>query len=257
MTDEDSLARAVGAAGIDAPPVWKDVTGSTNDDAMVLAEDGAPEWTVAAAGHQTAGRGRRGRSWASVPGKALLFSVILRPEIPPDRVPVLSLLAAESMAAACEDVAAVEVRCKWPNDLVVGERKVAGILPEASVTGGRLRHVVMGIGLNVALDEDDFPEDVRDSATSLTREGAAPDQGGLLERFLARFRDAYPTGAWEASLDRYRRRCVTLGRQVRATAGWGEVIEGRAVAIDDGGALVIEASGGTTTVSFGEVVHIR
>jgi BirA family biotin operon repressor/biotin-[acetyl-CoA-carboxylase] ligase len=257
MTDEDSLVEAVAAAGIDVPPVWKDATGSTNRDALDLAAAGAPEWTVVAAGHQTAGRGRRGRTWASAPGKALLFSVILRPEIPADRVPVLSLLAAGSMATACEDVAAVDVRCKWPNDLVVGERKVAGILPEASVRGGRLQHMVMGIGVNVALDEDDFPEDVRGTATSLAREGRPPDQALLLERFLAGFRATYPTEAWEASLDRYRRRCVTLGRQVRATAGRGEVIEGRAVAIDDGGALVIEAGGGTSTISFGEVVHLR
>jgi BirA family biotin operon repressor/biotin-[acetyl-CoA-carboxylase] ligase len=257
MTDEDSLVRAVAAAGIDVPPVWKDTTGSTNRDALELAAAGAPEWTVVAAGHQTAGRGRRGRSWASAPGKALLFSVILQPEIPPDRVPVLSLVAAESMSSACEDVAAVEVRCKWPNDLVVGERKVAGILPEASVAGGRVRHVVMGIGVNVALDEDDLPEDVRGTATSLAQEGPPPDQAILLERFLAGFREASPTEAWEASLDGYRRRCVTLGRQVRATAGRDEVIEGRAVAIDDGGALVIETGRGTKVVSFGEVDHLR
>ncbi|HJV05681.1 MAG TPA: biotin--[acetyl-CoA-carboxylase] ligase [Actinomycetota bacterium] len=257
MLTEDSLRLAVRAAGIDAPSRFAAETASTNADALALAEDGAPEWTVVATGHQTVGRGRRGRSWTSAPGKALLFSMILRPAISPDRVPVLSLLTADALAAACTEVVAVDVRCKWPNDLVVGDRKVAGILPEASVVGSEVRHVVMGIGVNVAMGESDFPEDVRATATSLAPEGPGPDQGVLLERFLAGFRAGYAAPARDEALDRYRRRCVTLGRPVRAVADHGEVIEGRAATVDGQGALVVETAGGTRTVSFGEVVHLR
>jgi BirA family biotin operon repressor/biotin-[acetyl-CoA-carboxylase] ligase len=257
MLTEDSLRLAVRAAGIDAPSRFAAETASTNADALALAEDGAPEWTVVATAHQTVGRGRRGRSWTSAPGKALLFSVVLRPDTSPERVPVLSLLAADAMAAACTEVAGVHVRCKWPNDLVVGERKVAGILPEASVTEMKVRHVCVGIGVNVAMGESDFPPDVRATATSLAPEGPGPDQGVLLERFLAGFRVAYASPAWEEGLERYRRRCVTLGRPVRAIAEHGEVIEGRAATVDGRGALVVETAGGTRAVSFGEVVHLR
>jgi BirA family transcriptional regulator, biotin operon repressor / biotin---[acetyl-CoA-carboxylase] ligase len=246
----------VRAAGIDAPPRYSPETASTNADARALAEAGAPEWTVVAASHQTAGRGRRGRAWSSAPGKALLFSVVLRPRVPPERLPVLSLVAADLMAVACREEAGVEVRTKWPNDLVVGERKVAGILPEASLDGD-LRYVVIGIGVNLAMEAEDFPEDVRGTATSLAREGTAPAPDVLLERFLSGFRAASPPSAWNESLAGYRLRCDTLGRTVRAVAGRGEVVEGRAVAVDDRGALVVETAQGPRAVSFGEVIHLR
>jgi BirA family transcriptional regulator, biotin operon repressor / biotin---[acetyl-CoA-carboxylase] ligase len=254
---EDSLLRAVGAAGIEVPPRFADVTGSTNADGLALAEGGAPEWTVIGAGHQTEGRGRRGRSWSSAPGKALLFSVVLRPASPADRIPVMSLLAAERMARSCHQLSGLEVGCKWPNDVVVGDRKLAGVLPQASVADGRVRHVVIGIGVNVAMEEPDFPGDVGVTATSLAREGAEVDPGALLERFLAGFREAYPPANHARALEEYRRRCITLGRRIRATASGGEVVEGRAARVDDRGGLVVETADGARTLSFGEVVHLR
>jgi BirA family transcriptional regulator, biotin operon repressor / biotin---[acetyl-CoA-carboxylase] ligase len=256
MLTEDSLLEAVRAADVDVPPRYAEVTGSTNSDALELAQAGAPEWTVVGAGHQTEGRGRRGRSWSTAPGKALLFSVILRPSSPPELAPILSLLAADGMAGACGDVAGVEVGCKWPNDLVVGERKVAGILPEASVSDGRLRSVVIGIGLNVAMSRRDFTEDIRPHATSLALEGGEVDAGGLLSRFLRRFREAYPADP-QLVVEAYARRCVTLGRRVRAIESGGAEVEGRAIGLDDRGNLMVETAGGQRTVSFGEVVHLR
>jgi BirA family biotin operon repressor/biotin-[acetyl-CoA-carboxylase] ligase len=254
---EDSLLRAVRAAGIEAQPRYFDVTGSTNTDALALADAGAPEWTVVAAGHQTEGRGRRGRSWSSSPGKALLFSVVLRPETPADRIPVLSLLAAERMARACSEVAGLEVGCKWPNDLVMGDRKLAGVLPEAALADGRVRHVVMGIGVNVAMEEEDFTGAIGATATSLAREGAQADPGDLLGRFLEGFRDAYQPANHARALEDYRRRCITLGRGIKATSTGGQAVEGRASAVDDRGGLVVETAGGARTLSFGEVEHIR
>jgi BirA family biotin operon repressor/biotin-[acetyl-CoA-carboxylase] ligase len=257
MLSEDSLLQAVRAAGIEAPPRYAEVTGSTNADALALAKDGAPEWTVVAADHQTSGRGRRGRAWAGAPGRSLLFSVLLRPAIPAGEVPVLSLLAAERLSAACDDLTDAAVRCKWPNDLVVGDRKVAGILPEAAVSDGVVRHLVIGIGLNVSMGEEDFPEDVRPIATSLSREASvAPDSRVLLERFLSLFRGSYPVAA-RAAVEAYGSRCVTLGRRVRATAAGGETVEGLASSLDENGGLVVETSQGRRVVSFGEVVHLR
>jgi BirA family transcriptional regulator, biotin operon repressor / biotin---[acetyl-CoA-carboxylase] ligase len=258
MLSEDSLLQAVRAAGIEAPPRYSEVTGSTNADALGLAERGAPEWTVVAAGHQTSGRGRLGRAWAGAAGRSLTFSVVLRPATPAGEVPVLSLLAAERLAAACDELTEAEVRCKWPNDLVVEDRKLAGILPEAAVSDGRVRHLVIGIGLNVSMEGADFPEDVRPHATSLALEaGGAPDHRVLLERFLALFRHAYPPAGAQAALGAYGSRCVTLGRRVRATAAGGETVEGLATGLDADGGLEVETSGGPRVVSFGEVVHLR
>jgi BirA family transcriptional regulator, biotin operon repressor / biotin---[acetyl-CoA-carboxylase] ligase len=258
MLSEDSLREAVRAAGIEAPPRYLEVTGSTNADALALAEAGAPEWTVVAAGHQTSGRGRRGRSWTGSAGRSLLVSVVLRPAIPAPEVPVLSLLAAERLAQACDELTDSEVACKWPNDLVVGDRKLAGILPEAAVSDRGVRHLVVGVGLNVSMEEDDFPEDVRPHATSLAREaGRTPEHRVLLERFLSLFRRTYPPVRARAALEAYESRCATLGRRVRAVAAGGETIEGLASGLDEEGGLVVETNRGRRVVSFGEVAHLR
>jgi BirA family biotin operon repressor/biotin-[acetyl-CoA-carboxylase] ligase len=243
---QHSLEAAVAAAGIDAGPVWLDETGSTNDDALRLAEEGAPAWTVVAAGHQTTGRGRLGRSWVDVPGKALTFSVVLRPDIAPDRAQVLSLHAAVAVIAA----GGPRLRAKWPNDVVIGDRKVAGILAEARAPGERLDHVVVGIGINVSMGPGELPP----AATSLLVEGIAVDRRVLLEAILRELRrEAAPEGIVEA----YRRVCATLGRRVRARTTDGGEIEGLAADVDPRGALVVGAAAGSRTVSSGEVSHLR
>lgn len=250
------MGQAVEQAGITAPPLYLEETGSTSSEARNLAERGAPAWTVVAAGHQTAGRGRLGRSWASAPGKALQFSIVLRPALEPEDAPLAALLAAVEMAGACLDVAGVEVVSKWPNDLLAGDRKVGGILPEAEVSGNDVRYVILGIGLNVSMTEDDFPGELTRSATSLLLAGGSVEASKLLGRFLARFR-----GSWnddegidrEETLRRYRAICGTLGRRVRATAVDGTVVEGVASDLDAHGGLRI----GDATVGFGEVVHLE
>lgn len=253
---QHSLEAAVREAGIDAPPVWFEETASTNDEALVLAARGAPEWTVVAAGHQTAGRGREGRAWLSVPGKLLQFTLLLRPPLAPHEAPLTSLLAATEMAHACRDNAGVDVRSKWPNDLLASGRKVGGILAEARVQDEAVAHLFLGIGVNVALDEADFPEDLRDTATSLKIEGGTVEPLVLLGSFLTRFR-----GAWDPADPRHARRtilayrevCDTLGRRVRATTVDGRVVEGTAERLDEHGGLVVEGQ----TVSFGEIAHLE
>jgi BirA family transcriptional regulator, biotin operon repressor / biotin---[acetyl-CoA-carboxylase] ligase len=247
---QHSLERAVRAAGIDASPVWVDETGSTNDDALRLAEEGAPEWTVVAAGHQTRGRGRLGRSWADAPGKALTFSVVLRPTGPPEEAPLWSLRAAVAVIVAID---VPRLRSKWPNDLMVGERKAGGILAEARVTEHGLRHVVVGIGINVAMAREDFPAEIRDSATSLVAEGVTGDQPAILEGTLRELRRIRHPGE---ILDAYRRVCDTLGRRIRARTTEGEEVVGVAADLDPLGGLVVETSAGRRTVAFGEVAHL-
>jgi BirA family biotin operon repressor/biotin-[acetyl-CoA-carboxylase] ligase len=256
VLSQHSLGEAAGEAGITVPPLFLEETGSTNSEARILAERGAPEWTIVATGHQTAGRGRHGRSWASVPGKALQFSLVLRPTIQAEEAPLAALLAAAEMAVACTEVAGVPVTLKWPNDLLVGGRKVGGVLPEGRVSGSHLDYIVLGIGVNVSMVEADFPENIRASATSLLLEGGSAEPTALLTRFLRRFRQAWrpeDEARGDDILRRYRAVSQTLGRRVRARTRDGRTVEGEAWELDERGGLRI----GEATVGFGEVVHLE
>jgi BirA family transcriptional regulator, biotin operon repressor / biotin---[acetyl-CoA-carboxylase] ligase len=259
VLSQDSLERAAHAAGIDVPPRFLEETSSTNAVALELAAEGAPEWTVVAAGHQTAGRGRLGRSWDSAPGRSLLFSMVLRPPLPPHRAPLVSLLAAAAMAEACPGLPGGPVRTKWPNDLLAGDRKFGGILPEGRVEGRTLRYLVLGLGVNVSTAGEDFPEELRASATSLALAGAAVEPEDLLTGFLKGFRAAYRPADPDFgahALFRYRGTCATIGRRVRARTTDGREVEGTAVDLDRDGGLAIEADGARSTVAFGEIAHL-
>lgn len=257
MLTQHIVAEAAQAAGIDAPARYVAVTGSTNADLAAAAEEGAPAWTVLVAGHQEGGRGRLGRTWESKPGMSLLVSILLRPSLAPDDAPLLSLAAAVAVTEACMNAAAPMARCKWPNDVVVGGRKLGGILVEASVTGGRIDHVVIGIGINVSQAEDDFSPDLRATATSLAIEGGA-DHAGVLRHVLAGLRRMIEPqeGLRDRVPPRYRELCATLGRRVRASLGGDEVIEGVAVDIGPRGELLVNSGDQGRFVSFGEVVHL-
>lgn len=242
-------------ARIAAPPLYLEETGSTSSEARLLADRGAPEWTIVAAGHQNAGRGRLGRSWASAPGKALQFSLLLRPELPPEDAPLASLLVAAEMARVCRGVGGVAVSSEWPNDLLARGRKLGGILPEAKVSGSHLDYLILGVGVNVSMGESDFPDEIRASATSLTLEGGSAEPVALLGQFLSGFRDTWRPREPDFRGDvlrRYRAVCITLGRRVRATTADGGVVEGEATDLDDHGGLRI----GDATIAFGEIVHL-
>jgi BirA family transcriptional regulator, biotin operon repressor / biotin---[acetyl-CoA-carboxylase] ligase len=246
---EAALRRALERIGAAAPVRFDEVTRSTNATALELAADGAPEWTLVAAGHQTAGRGRLGRVWEDEAGSALLFSLVLRPDLVPEQGGLIPLLAGSTMARACRAVAGSEVGCTWPNDLLLDGRKVGGILTESVTEGATFACVVLGIGVNLTR----APE----------VEGAGKlgevDPAGLLEAFLERFAHHYEPGhpafAGAVAHD-YREVCVTLGRRVRATTVEGVRVEGDAVDVDEDGALVIRTPGGLEGVRFGEVEHL-
>jgi biotin-[acetyl-CoA-carboxylase] ligase BirA-like protein len=254
LSDDVRLERAVRDAGLLAPVHYLSETDSTNARALEMAREGAPEWTVVVAGHQTGGRGRLGRRWLDAPGRSLLCSVILRPRLAPDEVHLVTLAAAVSVIDAAQ---LPRLGAKWPNDIVVGERKCGGILAEAEVQGGTVRHAVLGIGVNVSAGPEDLPDEVRGTATSLALEGASIDRDGLLAGFLGSLRgllqsDGFPAGIVEA----YRPRCRTLGRRVRATTTSGDRIEGRAVDVDERGSLLVDRGGRVERVAFGEVEHV-
>ena len=246
----DILRRAVLDAGLDAPVVYDDVTESTNATALTLAERGTPEWTVVAAGHQTGGRGRLGRTWESRPGSSLLFSIVLRPHLSPAGSLILTLAAGAAAAEAATESSDADVRCKWPNDLVTGDGKVGGILLESRVSSGRLLHIVVGVGINM-----DRPPSVEGAAAL----GAA-DPGSVVTRFLVRYRALVQGEAdaiAERVLARYRPLCTTLGRRVRARTLSGGEVEGIAEDIDRSGSLLVRAGTTLESVAFGDVEHLR
>lgn len=243
------LQRALSAITVAAPVHALGEVGSTNDVALELADDGAPEWTLVSADHQTAGRGRHGRSWVDVPGRAVMLSVVLRPTLPPNRVGLLSLLAGAAMATAIRDETGLAVSCKWPNDLLRGAAKVGGILGEGRVRDDRLDVVVIGLGVNI-----DAPDGIVGGAGI-----GDVSAGSLLARFLSRFHAVYVAGdaslpegvraAWVPVAD-------TIGREVEATTAVGDKVRGRAVGIDGFGGLVVSGDHGERTVAFGEIAHL-
>jgi BirA family biotin operon repressor/biotin-[acetyl-CoA-carboxylase] ligase len=218
------------------PRVHRRVVSSTNDLARELASSGAPHGTLVTASEQTAGRGRQGRTWSAPPGRALLMSVVLR-----EWSTLLPLAAAVSVAEVAGDAA----RIKWPNDVLVDDRKIAGILVEARPQEG---WAVLGIGLNVAVRMDDFPPELRETAGTLGLEPAAVEP--TLDQ-LARRLDRWIRAGESEVIDAFRRRDWLRGREITWHSG-----SGRAAGIDAGGRLLVELDDGSTTAIDAGEVHL-
>ena len=229
---------------------------STNAVAKALAGQGAPEGTLVVTEEQIAGRGRRGRSWVSPAGANLLFSVLLRPPMEGDRVFVLTMVLALAGVKAVQKVAAVEAMIKWPNDLYVGPKKLAGVLTEFAVKGKQVDWVVPGMGINVAW-RPDAPEQGGVPATSLLEEtGQRVSRNELLIELLTEFEGLYKevvAGNMEGLYEEWNRNCLVLGKAV-VVATEKERIEGKALRIDDCGALILEdAEGNERRILTGDV----
>lgn len=230
--------------------------GSTSDRARELLRAGE-EGTAVVAELQTAGRGRRGRTWTSPAGRNLTVSVGLRPRLASTEAWALGPAVALAARRACEAVALV--RLKWPNDLVAGDgRKLGGILVETALDGERLVEAIVGIGINVNWPRAEMPAELREGATSLAElAGEEVDRVALLGRLLeALDEELGRLEAGERPLGRYRAACATLGQEVAVTVGAGRVV-GRAVALDPTGALVLETPAGEVTLASGEVERVR
>jgi BirA family transcriptional regulator, biotin operon repressor / biotin---[acetyl-CoA-carboxylase] ligase len=256
---EHSVAAAASLAGLPANSAgYVESTGSTNADLMAAADEGAPQWTVLVAGHQTAGRGRLGRTWEEPPGSSLLVSVLLRPTMSPHEAPLASLAAGVAVAEAVESVTGLRARCEWPNDIVTPEgRKLAGVLVESRTEANRLHHLVIGAGVNLTQSPDDFPDDVRLPATSLAIEGEPADATDLLAAYLGRLSHWYDHSAFQpAVVGAFRDRCVTIGRTVRATTVDGAIVEGAVTGVGDRGELIVATPAGDAAVSSGELERL-
>jgi BirA family transcriptional regulator, biotin operon repressor / biotin---[acetyl-CoA-carboxylase] ligase len=229
------------------PRVHHRLTDSTNARARELALAGAPDGTVVTATEQSAGRGRQGRTWTAPPGRALLLSAIVR-ELG-RRDALLPLAVPVAVAEACDAFAGVRCGIKWPNDVWVGTRKLAGILLEGRPQEG---WAVIGVGLNVGTAEDEFPEELRGVATSLAVEsGVDPGVEAVLDAVLAAL-DARLADEPAEILARWRERDLLLGKAVRWNGG-----EGTAAGVDDEGALLVETAHGQVALDAGDVHLLR
>lgn len=226
--------------------VFRETT-STSDVVERLAQDGLAEGVVVFAEAQTAGRGRLGRRWISPPGKGLWFSVLLRPPLRPPETTRLTLAAAVAVARAVRAQTGLAPEVKWPNDLLLRGRKFAGILTELSGEQDRVRHVVLGVGLDVNLVAADLPPELRRLATSLRLELGRPLPRADLAVAVLRELDAVyaqvATPAFERLAEEWEGLCTTLGRPIEVALGTRRV-RGRAEAVDPDGALLVRTEHG-------------
>ncbi len=237
---------------------WHAAIGSTNTEAMRWASDGAPEGALLGADHQTAGRGRHGRAWSDVPGLNLLFSLVLRPGLPQDRLGLIPLAAGLAVAEAIEKRTPLAPALKWPNDVLVDKKKVCGILLEGRLTpkNGSQSTMVLGIGLNV--NQTEFPADIVGKATSLVLEtGQLVPRIPLLANLLNALEEHYDSLATDlgvAVLAGFERRMAGLGTTATVTFPLsGESTEGTILGVAENGALRVATSEGERLFHSGEV----
>jgi len=231
--------------------------GSTNDLAMAAGAAGVPDGHCVLADRQSAGRGRLSRRWESPGGLGLYVSILLRPPVPVAQAPLLTVVAGVAVCDALSETAAVSPGLKWPNDVLLDGRKVAGILSELAASGSAIRHVVVGIGINVNHRSEDFPEELRPLAGSLflatgrlfSRDTVAAALFNHFDRLYALF----CAGERRVLVEAARQRSVVLGRRVALIDG-KERWEGHAVDLDEDGALLVrDAAGVVRCVHAGDV----
>ncbi|CAM3886560.1 biotin--[acetyl-CoA-carboxylase] ligase [Mesobacillus zeae] len=221
---------------------------STQKIAHRLAADGAPEGTIIVADEQTMGRGRLGRRWHSPKFSGIWLSVILRPDLPPPKAPQLTLIAAVAVVQAIEDVTGLVPQIKWPNDILIGQKKVTGILTELQAESDRINAIIIGIGMNVNQKAADFPEEIIETATSLAIEaGHDVSRAALIQSMLYRLEKLYKTyldkGFYPIKL-LWESYAISIGKKITARTLSGD-FSGTALGITEDGVLMIEESDGS------------
>lgn len=240
--------------------IYRETVVSTNELAKELARKEAEEGTVVIAEEQTGGKGRMERVWYSPPGQGLWFSTILRPEIKPVDASKLTLVSAVAVAKTIREVADITAGIKWPNDVLVNQRKVAGILIEMSAEIDKINYLVLGIGVNVSLDGTSIPGELADIATSLEAENKLKvtrvELLAALLNNLDKLYEDFLAGKFKQILNSWKEMSVTLNRRVKVISG-SEVEEGVASDLDEDGALVLLKSDGSRKRILSGDVSVR
>lgn len=239
--------------------VYKEVTASTNADVRKMAEDGAENGLVVFADAQTAGKGRRGREWESPKGTNLYFSMLLKPQFEPHKASMITLVAAYSVARVIKEYTGLDAKIKWPNDIVIGKKKVCGILTEMSMERDYIHHIVVGVGINV--NEEVFPEEIAGMATSLKAEkGSLIQRAPLLSKILYQFEKDYLAFLAAEDLkpfvDEYNNMLVNKGALVKVLDPKGE-FSGIAGGISEDGMLIVFKENGQIERVYAGEVSVR
>lgn len=233
---------------------------STNDIAATQAEHGVVEGTIVVADQQTKGRGRLGRTWFSPPGTGIYLSIILKPKFPSEDAPGLSLMTALALAESLESFCPKGLKIKWPNDVLLGGRKVAGILTELSAEKNKISHVIIGVGINVNHGIGHFPNELKDTATSVRRYlKHKVGRVALLQKFLLQFEREYSYYRKDRLAHGHRRLrqySSLLGQEVTVQAAQHRT-SGIAQDIDNRGRLILESGGKLLSITAGEVTVVK
>lgn len=232
---------------------------STNVCASRLASEGAGHGSLVVARRQYAGRGRRGRSWESPDGDNIYMSLVLKPDFPPDKAPMLTILTAHSVALAIGKTEGVNPQIKWPNDLVIGKKKICGILTEMKLADNEIAYVIIGVGINANMEH--FPKDIEDKATSLRLElGRTIDCETVIGSILEQFEKDYDAFVKHQDLsfiqEEYNELLVNRGRQVRILEP-GNEYEATAYGINSTGELLVQKKNGEMETVFSGEVSVR
>jgi len=239
--------------------IYYDEIDSTNLEAHRLAKKGGEHGIVVAAGSQSAGRGRLGRSWNSPAESNIYMSLLLRPDLEPDQAPMLTLVMACSVAETIRETTGLDAQIKWPNDIVVNGKKVCGILTEMNAEVGRINYVVIGVGINV--NTEGFPEELQEMATSLSMEAARTFfKEDILSEVLTHFEKDYAifikTGSFRKLKSRYENLLVNRGKMVKIL-GETEPYQALALGINEKGELLVRREDGSETTVYAGEVSVR
>ena len=256
---QHELESRMGTKWAGHPVAFFEALDSTNIRAKLEAERGAPEGTLVVADMQTAGRGRRGRGWSSPAGVNAYFTLILKPDFEPGKASMLTLVMALAVAEGITETCGVEACIKWPNDIVIGGKKVCGMLTELSVQQEYIQHVVIGAGVNVGLQE--FVPEIADTATCLEREcGRKVPRAQLIANIMKAFETYYEKFLETLDFSELKRpydeRLVNCGREVRVMDPKGEYT-GISKGIDSTGELLVERPDGSETAVYAGEVSVR
>ena len=246
--------------------VYLDRIDSTNNYAKKIALEGCEEGTLVVADYQTCGRGRLGRDWNSPDKKGVWMSLVLRPDIPFEEVQIITLAASVAVVQALYDIAQIEAGIKWPNDIIIKGKKVCGILVEMNMEIDSINFLVLGIGLNVNQQKDDFSQELLDKAVSLKMHMEETlntqkilKRNELIAAILLKFEEIYDkvkSGAFEDIISEWKRYSVTLGKEVNITYK-DEQYRGVAEDITKDGKLMVKCEDGTVKEVFSGEISVR